>query len=193
MLSELRVMWLVSWQPIHFNQTYGVVAERLLELPSIKGVHVHMDGPSVCNTSGARTEVTFTQNFGSLPPARVTTLDLRDGGSKYDSSVKMVTESFLSCDVCTGCAGGFYLGFLDVWTDLIEWNATLPELEAGLRDLATFSGPNAVYGPVTVNVTSTLTASGWTSECAQGEPGQRGGPADLAAPGTAAVVVQRTT
>lgn len=147
-------------QVIPFNQTYGLLQERLLELPSISALTLSMTSQHACSASTERMTVHLTQDFGSLPPARVTPLNLVDGGSGEAGQLYMVTQNLLTCGVCATCGGGFYLGFLDVWTDLIPHDATIPELEAALRRLRTLTGVAAVYGPLTVNATALGTTSG---------------------------------
>jgi hypothetical protein len=119
-----------------------------------------MTSQHACSASTERMTVHLTQDFGSLPPARVTPLNLVDGGSGEAGQLYMVTQNLLTCGVCATCGGGFYLGFLDVWTDLIPHDATIPELEAALRRLRTLTGVAAVYGPLIVNATALGTTSG---------------------------------
>jgi hypothetical protein len=94
----------------------------------------------------------------------VTSLSLLDAESGGEGAVVMVTESLLTCDVCVDCGGGFFLGFLDVWTDMIAWNATMWELELALQGLRTLTGVAAVYGPVQINATALGGTSGYAGE-----------------------------
>lgn len=130
--------------------------------PAIKDVDVTMDSTSgvTCSAQTSTTTILFPQNFGPLPPARVLSLDLTYGGDPTAVHLYLVTQTVLSCGVCSHCTGGFFLGFQGVFSSRISPTATPGQLQAALREVYSLTEAGSVYGQIHVNVTSTGKAIG---------------------------------
>lgn len=119
------------------------------------GHHHGNGGGGVCSKQAATTTIIFSQNFGSLPAARVRSLDLTFAGDPTAAHLYLVTQTVLTCPRCRRCTGGFFLGFQGVFTSRISATATPADLQAALREVYTLTDTGSVYGKIIVNVTST--------------------------------------
>ncbi|KAJ8609130.1 hypothetical protein CTAYLR_006077 [Chrysophaeum taylorii] len=147
---------------IAYDTPYGHLEKYLEDMPSIGDVAITMANYSeaVCGTATpVRTTITFVDDFGDLPAARVVARDLAfNGGSAI---LKMVTRQVLrcpagACDSTFNCSGGLYLGYDSSLTSKLSWNATVDDVQQALVQLPTL-GAASDFGEINVTVSGSPT------------------------------------
>lgn len=142
---------------IPHDAPYGHVRDYLEKMPSVGRVEISMANYSqrICAADApVMTSITFVDDLGDLPAARVSPLDLDlSGGSPI---LRMVTRQVLrcpagSCDSMFNCSGGFYLEYDGELTSRLSWNASTAEVGVALEALPTL-GVASDFGEVNVSV-----------------------------------------
>mmetsp|Transcript_18301 Transcript_18301/g.65113 ORF Transcript_18301/g.65113 Transcript_18301/m.65113 type:complete len:827 (-) Transcript_18301:915-3395(-) len=148
---------------IPHDTAYGHLEAYLEALPSIRAVTVTFASnasAAVCAPDfKARSDIEFTQEFGSLPALRLASEDLSlNGGPAH---LQMVTRQSLICpsDCSNGCTGGFYLGYDGEFTQKLAWNASGLLVQQSLEHLATVSAVASDFGALNVSVNGSQVCS----------------------------------
>lgn len=148
--------------PIPYNTPYGHLQKYLQDMPSVGNIAITMSNYSqfICEAdTPVRTSLSFLDDFGDLPAARVASRDLSLAGGS--ALLRMVTQQLVrcpagACDSLHNCTGGLYLGYDGEWTSKLPWNATARDVQHALISLTTLRSASD-YGTVAVNVTGSPT------------------------------------
>jgi hypothetical protein len=143
---------------IPYNAPYGLLKEILESMLSIAAVTVTLGGSGVAVCEAGQeviTTIEFTQDFGSLPVAKVESVDLSLSGGA--AVLLLETLSELTCAACSACAGGIYMSFGAYETNMIAFGSTADAFEAELQSLASLSS-SSIYG--TLDSVSVVYSSG---------------------------------
>jgi hypothetical protein len=139
---------------ISHSDTYGNVKAKLEKLKTVDTVTISFStGSTVCGSSEVITSVTFTQDFGPLPSAKVWT-STTDALTLTSSTavLKMYTISYINCPACASCTGSIFLEYRDQTTVAIASSASAADIDTALEALSTIDASD-----ITVTLSSGAT------------------------------------
>uniref|UniRef100_A0A7S1XM25 EGF-like domain-containing protein n=1 Tax=Phaeomonas parva TaxID=124430 RepID=A0A7S1XM25_9STRA len=139
---------------ISYAATAAQLKGMLQQLPTVHTVTVALSsGEAICGGTEVVTTITFTHQFGNLPPIRVQNVDLALGGDSSNDVLSMITRHTVTCAQCATCTGGVYFTYDDEASGQVANDADANTLKTALEAMTALSTDHDFGSSTSISVT----------------------------------------